>query len=228
MASFSSTIDANDLRNQFRGALIEPDDARWDAARQAYNLTLVQAPLLIAFPVDSADVQVLVSYAAERGIEVAPQRTGHNAEPLGSLGDVIMIKTDAMRGVEIDAERRVARVLSGTKWADVVAPASDQGLAALHGSTLDVSVVGYALGGGIGWYGRKLGMAANSVVAIELVTADGRFRRVDADHDAELFWALRGGGGSFGIVTAIEIQLYPLTEVYAGALSSRGSARPRS
>ena len=87
MSSFSSTLDANDLRHQFRGALVEAGDARWDAARQAYNLTFEQEPMLIAFPVDSADVQVLVSYAAERGIEVAPQRTGHNAEPLGSLGD---------------------------------------------------------------------------------------------------------------------------------------------
>ncbi|MDX6376005.1 MAG: hypothetical protein QOE98_308 [Gaiellaceae bacterium] len=218
MSMFSSTIDANDLRHQFRGALVEPGDARWDAARQAYNLTFEQEPLLIAFPVDSADVQVLVAYASQRGIELAPQRTGHNAEPLGSLGDVILVKTDAMRGVEIDETRRVARVLSGTKWADVVPVASDLGLAAMHGSTPDVSVVGYSLGGGIGWYARKLGLSASSVVAIELVTADGRFRRVDADHDAELFWALRGGGGNFGIVTAIEIQLYEISEVYAGVL----------
>ncbi len=160
MSTFSSTIDANDLRNQFRGVLVEPGDSRWDASRQAYNLTLEQEPLLIAFPVDSADVQVLVSYAAERGIEVAPQRTGHNAEPLGSLGDVILVKTDAMRGVEIDEQRQVARVLSGTKWADVVPVASDLGLAAMHGSTPDVSVVGYSLGGGIGWYARKHGMSA--------------------------------------------------------------------
>ena len=218
MSTFSSTIDANDLRNQFRGVLVEPGDSRWDASRQAYNLTLQQEPLMIAFPVDSADVQVLVSYAAERGIELAPQRTGHNAEPLGALGDVILVKTDAMRGVEIDEQRQVARVLSGTKWADVVPVASDMGLAAMHGSTPDVSVVGYSLGGGIGWYARKHGTSASSVLAIELVTADGRFRRVDANHDAELFWALRGGGGNFGIVTAIEIQLYPISEVYAGVL----------
>jgi FAD/FMN-containing dehydrogenase len=213
-----STIDLSDLRSQFRGALVEPGDSGWDASREAFNLTFDQQPMLIAFPVDSADVQVLVTYAAARGIELAPQRTGHNAEPLVSLADMILVKTDAMRGVEIDVERRVARVLSGTKWADVVPYASDLGLAALHGSTPDVSVVGYSLGGGVGWYARKLGLATNSVLAIEVVTPDGRFRRVDARHDADLFWAMRGGGGNFGIVTAIEIQLYPIAEVYAGVL----------
>ena len=167
-----STIDLSDLRQQFRGALVEPGDPRWDASRQAFNLTFDQEPMVIAFPVDSADVQVLVTYAAGRGIELAPQRTGHNAEPLVSLGDMILVKTDAMRGVEIDAGRRVARVLSGTKWADVLPAASDLGLAALHGSTPDVSVAGYSL----------------------------------------------GGGGNFGIVTAVEIQLYPIAEVYAGVL----------
>ena len=213
-----STIDLSDLRQQFRGALVEPGDPRWDASRQAFNLTFDQEPMVIAFPVDSADVQVLVTYAAGRGIELAPQRTGHNAEPLVSLGDMILVKTDAMRGVEIDAGRRVARVLSGTKWADVLPAASDLGLAALHGSTPDVSVAGYSLGGGVGWYARKLGLSSNSVLAIELVTPDGRFRRVNAKHDADLFWALRGGGGNFGIVTAVEIQLYPIAEVYAGVL----------
>ncbi len=152
-----STIDLSDLRSQFRGTLVEPGDGAWDASRQAFNLTFDQQPMLIAFPVDSADVQVLVTYAAARGIELAPQRTGHNAEPLVSLADMILVKTDAMRGVEIDVERRVARVLSGTKWADVVPYASDLGLAALHGSTPDVSVAGYSLGGGVGWYARKLG-----------------------------------------------------------------------
>ena len=170
MSTFTSTINADDLRNQFRGVLVEPGDSRWDASRQAYNLTLDQDPLLIAYPVDSADVQVLVSYAAERGIEVAAQRTGHNAAPLGSLRDVILVKTDAMRGVEIDEQRQVARVLSGTKWADVVPVASDLGLAAMHGSTPDVSVVGYSLGGGVGWYARKHGISSSSVLAIELVT----------------------------------------------------------
>src|SRR5581483_1906826 len=131
----------------------------------------------------------------------APQRTGHNAAPLGRMDDVVLVRTDELRGVEIDERRRVARVRAGSKWGDLVPRASELGLAALHGSTPDVSVAGYSLGGGVGWYGRKLGLSANSVLAIELVTADSRLRRVDAANDPDLFWALRGGGGNFGVVT---------------------------
>jgi FAD/FMN-containing dehydrogenase len=206
------------LRRRFRGALIEPGQPGWEAGTQAFNLALAQEPALVAVPADERDVVAVVDYAREHGMQVAPQRTGHNAQPLGALDDVILVRTDALLGVEIDVERRIARVRAGSKWADVVPPASEFGLAGLHGSTPDVSVAGYSLGGGVGWYARKHGLSTNSITAIELVTADGRLRRVDHDHDPELFWALRGGGGSFGIVTALEIQLYPIAEVYAGVL----------
>jgi FAD/FMN-containing dehydrogenase len=206
------------LHRRFKGRLIEAGQAGWDAGTQAFNLAFVQEPVLLAVPADEQDVITIIDFAREHGMQVAPQRTGHNAEPLGALEDVILVRTDALRGVEIDAQRRIARVRSGSKWGDVVPRASELGLAALHGSTPDVSVAGYSLGGGVGWYARKLGLSANSVTAIELVTPDGRLRRVDQDHDRELFWALRGGGGNFGIVTALEIELYPIAEVYAGVL----------
>jgi FAD/FMN-containing dehydrogenase len=198
--------------------VIEPGRNGWDAATQAFNLTVVQQPALVTFPADEQDVVAIVEYAAEYGLQVAAQRTGHNAEPLGAMDDVILVKTDALQGVEVDAERRIARVASGSKWGHVVPAASELGLAALHGSTPDVSVAGYSLGGGVGWYARKHGLSTNSVTAIEVVTADGRLRRADLDHEPELFWALRGGGGNFGIVTALEIQLYPISEIYAGVL----------
>ncbi|HEY7692113.1 MAG TPA: FAD-binding oxidoreductase, partial [Gaiellaceae bacterium] len=206
------------LRARLRGDVIEPGRDGWDTATQAFNLTVVQQPALVALPADVEDVIQIVAFARANGMQVAAQRTGHNAEPLGAMDDVILVKTDNLKGVEIDAERRIARVGAGSKWADVVPPASDLGLAALHGSTPDVSVAGYSLGGGIGWYARKLGLSANSVTAIELVTADGRLRRVDAGNDPDLFWALRGGGGSFGIVTALEVQLYSIPDIYAGVL----------
>ncbi len=206
------------LRRRVKGAVIEPGRDGWDAATQAFNLTVRQDPALVAIPQDEQDVVEIVEFARSQGLQVTAQRAGHNAEPLGAMSDVILVKTDALQGVEIDAERRVARVRSGAKWGDVVPAASEQGLAALHGSTPDVSVAGYSLGGGVGWYARKLGLSTNSVTAIELVTADGALRRVDADNDPDLFWALRGGGGSFGVVTALELQLYAIPDIYAGAL----------
>jgi FAD binding domain len=198
--------------------VIEPGRDGWDAATQAFNMTVVQQPALVVVPTDEADVIAAVELARAYGLQVAAQRTGHNAEPLGEMDDEILVKTDALKGVEIDVERRIARIASGSRWADVVPRASDLGLAALHGSTPDVSVAGYSLGGGVGWYARKLGLSTNSVTAIELVTAEGQLRRVDADHDRDLFWALRGGGGSFGIVTALEVQLYSIPDIYAGVL----------
>ncbi|HET9289013.1 MAG TPA: FAD-binding oxidoreductase [Gaiella sp.] len=207
-----------DLQSRVRGAVIEPGAPGWDAATQAFNLSFTQEPMLVAVPEDEVDVVEIVRYAAANGLQVAPQRTGHNAEPLGAMENVILLRTDKLRGVEIDAQRRIARVRAGSKWEEVVPRASNLGLAALHGSTPDVSVAGYSLGGGVGWYARKLGLSTNSVTAIELVTADGRLRRVDHEHDPELFWALRGGGGNFGVVTSLEVQLYAIPEVYAGVL----------
>ena len=131
---------------------------------------------------------------------------------------MILIKTHEMRDVEIDPETRTARAQAGALWMDVTAPAHEHGLAALAGSSPDVGVVGYTLGGGLSWLSRTYGVAANSVTAIEVVTADGQIIRTDADNDPALFWALRGGGGSFGIVTAIEFTLYPVPEVYAGVM----------
>lgn len=218
MAIIETDTTLTTLREQVDGVVLAPGDPGWDAATLAFNTAFTQEPSLVAIPANVRDVQTLVVHARENGLQVAPQRTGHNAEPLGSMDDVLLLRTDALRGVEIDVDRRVARVLSGAKWGDLVPRASELGLAALHGSTPDVSVVGYALGGGVGWYARKLGLAANSVVAIELVTADGVLRRVDHENEPELFWALRGGGGNFGVVTAIEVQLFELAEVYAGVL----------
>jgi FAD/FMN-containing dehydrogenase len=159
---------------------------------------------------------------------VTAQGTGHFANSLDSLADTILVKTVRMRGVAIDLEARTARAEAGVLWEEVSAAAAEHGLAALSGSSPDVGVVGYTLGGGLGWLARRYGLAANSVVAVELVTADGRLVRADRRNEPELFWAVRGGGGSFGVVTAIEFALYPVSEVYAGILFFRSSGRRRS
>jgi FAD/FMN-containing dehydrogenase len=198
--------------------LVTPEHARFDEARRAWNLTVDQQPAAVVFPESPADVVAAVQFAREHDLRIAPQGTGHNAGVLGSLEDTILLKTERMRGVEIDPTRWLARVQAGAVWLEVVEAAAEHGLAALAGSSPDVGVVGYTLGGGASFIGRKHGLCANAVRAIELVTADGRHLRVDSEHEPDLFWALRGGGGSFGIVTSIELELFPITHAYAGVL----------
>jgi FAD/FMN-containing dehydrogenase len=209
-------VQALDAR--LEGAVVGPGDEGWDLARQAWNLAADQRPALVAFPESAADVAAVVEFAASRGLRIAPQGTGHNATPLADLENTVLLSTKRMKGVQIDPEARRARVQAGVVWGEVTAPASEHGLAPLAGSSAGVGVIGYCLGGGLSWLARRHGLASDSVLAIELVTADGALRRVDADHDADLFWALRGGGGSFGVVTAMEIALYPVPELYAGAM----------
>jgi FAD/FMN-containing dehydrogenase len=217
-SSTSLASNIQDLRKSVAGEIALPGDRGWDAARQAWNLAVDQHPVAVAFPESAEDVATVIEAAGEQGLRLAPQGTGHSAAPMGSLEGTILVKTSRMRGVEIDAPNERARVQSGAIWGDVVPGAAEQGLAALAGSAKDVGVVGYTLGGGIGWLARRHGLACNSVLAVEAVTADGRIVRADADSEPDLFWALRGGGGSFAIVTTLEFALYPITEVYAGAL----------
>ncbi len=201
------------------GKIVLPEHGGWDEARQAWNLAVDQQPAAVVFPESAGDVAAAVRLAEARGLRVAAQGTGHGAGALGGLdGDTMLVRTTKLRDVSIDAEARRARVGAGVLWAEVVEPATAFGLTALHGSSPDVGVVGYSLGGGIGWLARRHGLATNSVTAIELVTADGERVRTDADHDPELFWGLRGGGGNFGVVTAIEFALYPVEHAYAGWL----------
>ena len=222
MQTTPTLVDVRPLRVQFEGDVVTPDDEGWDEARLAWNLAIDQRPAAVALPQSAEDVAAVVRFAREHGLRVAPQGTGHNAAALaaaaGSLEDAILLKTVRMRGVTIDAEARTARAEAGVLWIEVVDAAAEHGLAALAGSSPDVGVVGYTLGGGLSWLARKHGIGANQVTAIELVTADGRLVRADAQHEPDLFWALRGGGGAFGVVTAIEFNLFPITEVYAGVL----------
>jgi FAD/FMN-containing dehydrogenase len=208
---------AEELRARVAGSVVVPGDAGWDEARRAWNLAVDQLPELVALPEGVLDVAEIVRFARRRGLRVAVQGTGHGAAPL-DLEGALLLKTERMRRVEVDVATRRARVEAGALWGDVVRPASGVGLMPLAGSSHDVGVVGYTLGGGIGWLSRRYGLAANSVLAAEVVCADGRLLRVDRETDPELFWALRGGGGSFAAVVALEFALYPVLNVYAGTL----------
>ena len=213
MLTADQFITAEDL-----GTILFPGDDGFDAARQAFNLLVDQRPAAVALPADEREVAAVVRAARHQGLQIAAQCTGHNAAPLGSLQDTVLINTSRLTGVRIDASARTVRAGAATKWEHVIAQLSELGLAALHGSAPDVGVVGYSLGGGIGWLARSHGLQCNSVTAIELVTADGDLVRTDRNHEPDLFWALRGGGGNFGVVTAIEFAVYPISTIYAGAL----------
>jgi hypothetical protein len=207
------------LAEAMTGTVVVEGDPGWDAARFGFNLAIDQSPAAVALPADEQDVVAVVRHAREQGLRVAPQATGHNAGPLGDdLSDTILLSVSEMTDVSIDAAARRVRVGAGAKWELVAPRLSELGLAGLHGSSPDVGIAGYSLGGGMGWLARKYGLQTNSVTAIELVTADGRLVRTDATHEPDLFWALRGGGGNFGVVTAIEFAVYPLAELYAGVM----------
>lgn len=212
------TTDSITGGSDLAGAVITSADPSYDGARLAWNRAVDQRPAAISHPTSASDVTAAVRYAARHGLRIAAQGTGHLAGPLGPLDDTILVKTERMRAVQIDPTRRIARVEAGVLWGELSDAAASHGLAGLSGSSPDVGVVGFALGGGLPLVGRSYGLCANAVRAVELVTADGTLRRCDADNEPELFWALRGGGGSFGVVTAMELDLFPAPQVYAGAL----------
>jgi hypothetical protein len=198
--------------------LVHPGDDGWDAARAAWNLVADQHPAAVAFPQTPDDVIAIIEYARKLGFHVAPQGTGHNATAITSLDRTVLVKTSRMREVVVDPSTRTALIGAGALWKDVVTAAHEHGLAALSGSSPDVGAVGYTLGGGVSWLARTYGLSCNNVRSIDVVTADGQLVRASQDHEPELFWALRGGGGSFGIVTGMELALFPITEVFAGAM----------
>lgn len=199
------------------GRIATPADADWDQARLGWNLVADPQPSAVAFVEGGDDIAAVVRFAAENGLRVSGQGTGHGAAALGSLEDAILIKTERMRGVEIDSDAKSARVEAGVLSVELAEAAQAQGLSSLPGSSPDVGVTGFHLGGGLSWFGRQYGFACNRVRAIELITADGEARTVDADNEPDLFWALRGGGGDYAIVTALHIELVPVESAYAGA-----------
>jgi FAD binding domain len=199
------------------GRLATPSDPDWDEARAAWNLAADQHPSAVALVEGAEDVARTVRFAAEHELRVAAQATGHGAVALGSLEDAILIKTERMRGIEIDAGARTARVEAGVLVLELSEAAQAHGLSSLPGSSPDVGVAGYTLGGGLSWLGRRYGFACNRVRAIELVGADGEARTVDRENEPDLFWALRGGGGDYAIVTALHLDLVPVADAYAGA-----------
>ena len=206
-----------DLRGRLRGAVLTERDPGYAESCAAWNVLFEHHPAVLVVAETSADIVEAVRFARAGGFRVAVQATGHGvARPADGA---VLIVTSKMTGVTIDPARRTATVAAGAKWGAVLAPAQAHGLAPLLGSTTDVGAIGYTLGGGMGWLARRYGLASDSVRSFDLVTPDGELVRVSNDEHAELFWALKGGGaGTLGVVTSMEIDLYPVATVYAGNL----------
>ncbi len=205
------------LRLQLAGIVHAPADLTYDDARLAWNLSVGQAPALVVEPVSADDVVVALRFARATGLPVAVQTTGHG---LARAADgALLINLRRLDGVSVDPAARRARLGGGATWGPVLAQAQRHGLAPLLGSAPHVGAVGYTLGGGMGWLARRHGLSADLVHSIDLATADGTILTVTRDRDAELFWALLGGGaGTLGVVTAMEVELVEVTTVTAGNL----------
>ena len=204
------------LQAQVTGRLVTPADPDWDLERTPWIVNIDQHPAAILHCADEADVQVAVRWAVEHGRSVTAQPRGHAART--ALDGALMLRTRNLQAIQIDLDRRTARVGAGVKFGELMAQLDGTGLTALCGSNADPSVVGLSLGGGVSWFTRKYGFTANSVVSFDVVDARGERVVVDRDSDPDLFWALRGGGGDFAIVLAVELALFPAPELYAGQL----------
>jgi FAD/FMN-containing dehydrogenase len=212
--TYVSGLDAAAVRDAIGGRVYVAGDGGYEAARLPWQRRLDPHPAAIVEAATAADVQTALRFAREHGLPFAVQSTGHGAVAVPDGG--LLLKTTSMSAVEVDAGRRVARVGGGALWSDVIAAAAPHGLAPLSGTSPGVGVTGYTLGGGTGWLSRLHGYAADSVVRAEVVTADGELVTASAAQHPDLFWALRGGSGNFGVVTSLEFRVYPVATVYAG------------
>ncbi|ANJ26030.1 FAD-binding oxidoreductase [Agromyces aureus] len=205
-----------DLRTTLTGTLVLPGEPAYDAARSPWNLSVEQWPAAVATPADVADVQAILAAAAAAGLGVTTQPNGHGATD--SLEGVILIRPSAFDEISVDVEGRTLRVGAGVNWGAALQALDGTGLIGLAGSNPEVNVVGLALNGGHSLFSRRHGLTARSISAVELVDAGRHARRVSDADDPDLIWALRGGGGGFGVVTAIELELFPGEALFGGGL----------
>jgi FAD/FMN-containing dehydrogenase len=206
-----------DLARRLDGAVLAPGDDGFVEASGPWSRA-VEHPVRAVVRADSpADVVATLRYARANGLTVAAQAVGHGAT--SALSGTVLLRTSGLRGVEVRADEQRVRVGAGARWGDVLAALSGTGLVALSGSSPSPSVVGYLLGGGLSWFGRRFGLAANAVVEFEAVTAEGELLRVSASEHPELFWALRGGGGDYAVVTAVTFGTHPVPGLAGGRLA---------
>ena len=204
------------LRQSFRGELIQPTDAAYEAARRVYNGMIDKHPRLIARCVDVADVIAAVDFGVENGMLIAIRGGGHSGAGLGVCDDGLVIDLSRMKGIHVNPEARTARVEPGCVFGDVDHATHAFGMAVPSGFVSTTGVGGLTLGGGIGYLSRRYGLTIDNLLSADVVLADGRFVTASSEENPDLFWALRGGGGNFGVVTSFQFRLHPVSTVQFG------------
>jgi len=207
-----------DLVSRLRGTLIRPGDAGYEQARQVYNGMISKYPALIVHCVDVADVISAVNFARDHQLTLAVRGGGHNGPGLGTCDDGLVIDLSGMKGIRVDPVARTVRVDGGCTWGEVDHATHPFGLATPSGFISTTGVGGLTLGGGIGYLSRTLGLTIDNLLGVDMVLADGSFVTASASEHSDLFWAVRGGGGNYGVVTSFLFQLHPISTVYGGPM----------
>jgi FAD/FMN-containing dehydrogenase len=206
------------LREQVRGEVITPDDERYEQARQVYNAMIDRRPAVVVRCANTGDVTAAVNFAREHQLDLAVRGGSHSVPGFGTCDAGVVIDLSGMRGVRVDPASSTARAEGGATWGDFNAATHEFGLATTGGIISTTGVGGLTLGGGIGYLARGCGLSCDNLVSADVVTADGRFLVASEDEHDDLFWALRGGGGNFGVVTSLEFRLHPIKDIYGGPM----------
>src|SRR5919198_962898 len=216
-----ATATPADLRDRIRGETITGEDPGYDEARRVYNAMIDRRPRVIVRPADAGDVATAVNYARESDLPVAIRGGGHSVPGFGTGDDAVVIDLAGMQRVDVDPDKRTARAEGGTTWGIFNDATHAHGLATTGGIISTTGIGGLTLGGGIGYLTRGFGLSCDNLISAEVVTADGRRVIASESENEDLFWALRGGGGNFGVVTSFEYRLHPVAPVLAGPVFHR-------
>ena len=213
-----NTLSSGSLREQIRGEVIDRDDPGYEEARHVYNAMIDRRPAVVVRAVNAGDVMAAVRAAAKNDAPIAIRGGGHSVPGFGTWDDAVVVDLSRMRGVHVDPKKQTARAEGGATWGDFNSATHAFGLATTGGIISTTGVAGLTLGGGIGYLSRGFGLSCDNLISADVVTADGRFVVASREENADLFWALRGGGGNFGVVTALEFQLHPVKDIYGGPM----------
>lgn len=212
----SATIEA--LREHVHGSVVTPDDPGYDEARTVYNAMIDRHPRVVVRCTDVDDVRAAVDFARENGLDLAIRGGSHSVPGFGTVDDGVVVDLSGMRQVRVDPQARTARAQGGATWGDFNDATYEHGLATTGGIISTTGVAGLTLGGGIGYLARGLGLSCDNLISADVVTADGRVVHASEKEHDDLFWALRGGGGNFGVVTTLEFRLSPVKDIYGGPM----------